>query len=53
MWLGKKYVSCRAGILLERQGKAGTLTEYIVSGNIARVVDKIQGAHSLITGNLP
>ena len=45
--------ACRAGIQLERQGKMGTLTDYIVSGNIARVTDKIQGEHALITGNLP
>jgi hypothetical protein len=38
-------------ILLERKGTQGTLSDYVISGNIARVVDKIQGAHAVIANN--
>lgn len=40
-----------AGILLERSGKAD-LTDYIISGNLARVLDRIQGQHAVVADNL-
>ncbi len=38
-------------ILLERHGTQGTLSDYVISGNIARVVDNIQGARAVIANN--
>jgi hypothetical protein len=40
-----------AGILLE--SKRGVLSDYIVSGNIAQVTDRIQGDNRLVSDNLP
>jgi hypothetical protein len=40
-----------AGILLERSGKA-ELTDYIISDNLARVLDRIQGQHAVVADNL-
>jgi hypothetical protein len=42
-----------AGIILESGKKKGTLTDYLISGNLATVSDRIQGQRRLITGNLP
>jgi len=43
-----------AGILLEiADGKKGTLSDYLVSGNLARVTDRIRGPRGLIANNLP
>jgi hypothetical protein len=42
-----------AGILLDAVGKEkGSLTDYIIGGNIARVDDEIRGERALITNNL-
>jgi hypothetical protein len=41
-----------AGILLEQSGKA-TLTDYLISGNFAPVLDRIQGQRAIVNGNLP
>jgi len=44
-----------AGIILERKGEdAGdsTLTDYLITGNLARVLDRIDGENALVTGNL-
>jgi hypothetical protein len=40
-----------SGILLERSGRAD-LTDYIISDNLARVLDRIQGQRAVITNNL-
>ena len=40
-----------AGILLERSGKA-ELTDYIISDNLAQVLDRIQGQHAVVVDNL-
>jgi len=43
-----------AGIMLEAAGKQpGTLSNYVISGNVARVIDRIQGPHAIIVNNLP
>jgi len=42
-----------AGILLERADKKGTLNNYLISGNLARVLDNIQGSGGTIVNNLP
>ena len=43
-----------AGIVLEATGKQkGTLTDYLVTGNLATVQDRIQGQHAVVTNNLP
>jgi len=43
-----------AGIVLEAVGKEkGTLSDYLISGNLARVVDRIQGERGMVTNNLP
>jgi hypothetical protein len=42
------------GILLEATGKKkGTLADYLVAGNLARVEDRIQGPRATILNNLP
>ena len=42
-----------SGIVLEATGKQkGTLTGYLISGNLATVVDQIQGPRGLIINNL-
>jgi len=35
------------------EGSVGTLTDYVISGNIARVEDGIQGARRVVTNNVP
>ena len=40
-----------AGILLDRQGGRGALTDYVILGNVARVVDRIQGPRGVIANN--
>ena len=40
-----------AGILLEAKQK-GTLTDYLITGNLATVIDRIEGARAVITNNL-
>jgi hypothetical protein len=40
-------------ILLERKGTLGTLSDYVISGNIAQVVDRIGGPRSVIANNTP
>ena len=42
-----------AGIILERSGKKGSLSDYVISGNAARVVDHIQGPCATVANNLP
>ncbi|GMU20921.1 MAG: hypothetical protein AMXMBFR13_10170 [Phycisphaerae bacterium] len=43
-----------AGIVLESTGeKTGTLDNYIISGNLARVQDSFRGRHALVSNNLP
>jgi hypothetical protein len=43
-----------AGIVLEINGKdKGTLSDYLISGNLATVADRIHGSRSIITDNLP
>jgi hypothetical protein len=42
-----------AGILLENTNQGGSLDYDIVSGNLAAVVDRINGRHSVIRDNLP
>ncbi|HWN94514.1 MAG TPA: hypothetical protein VNT99_05750 [Methylomirabilota bacterium] len=41
-----------AGILLETK-KDGTLTDYIITGNLATVQDRIKGERAIIANNLP
>lgn len=42
-----------AGIIIENTGKEkGTLTDYLISGNLATVRDQIKGAGAIISGNL-
>lgn len=41
-----------AGIILERKNKAATLTDYLISNNIARVADRIVGDNRLFNSNL-
>jgi hypothetical protein len=38
-------------ILLERKGTQGTLSDYVISGNIARVVYNLKGARAVIVNN--
>ena len=43
-----------AGIVLEAGGKQkGTLTDYLITGNLATVQDRIQGQRAIVTNNLP
>jgi len=43
-----------AGIILESVGKQkGTLTDYLISGNLATVRDRIQGERAIVANNLP
>jgi hypothetical protein len=43
-----------AGIVLEVSGqKKGTLADYVVAGNLAKVQDRIQGSRAIIVDNLP
>lgn len=42
-----------AGILLEATDKGATLTDYIISGNFASVVDRIQGRRAVKANNVP
>jgi hypothetical protein len=43
-----------AGIILEAVGKQkGTLTDCLITGNLASVADRIQGQRFIITNNLP
>ncbi len=43
-----------AGIVLETAGKQkGTLTDYLISGNLSRVLDRIQGQRGVVINNLP
>lgn len=41
-----------AGVILENRNKKGPLADYIVSGNIARVSDRIQGTNGLLVNNI-
>ena len=41
-----------AGIILENRSKNGTLADYIISGNIAQVSDRIQGTNGLVINNI-
>lgn len=41
-----------AGIVLETK-KEGTLTDYLISGNLATVQDRIRGQHASVNNNLP
>ncbi len=52
------HVSARhvaeTGIVLEAVGKEkGTFTDYLISGNLARVLDQIQGERGMVVDNLP
>ena len=40
-----------AGVILENKSKNGVLVDYIISGNIARVTDLIQGINGLVINN--
>ena len=43
-----------AGIILELGGKRrGTLTDYIITGNLATVADRVKGERGMVAGNLP
>lgn len=42
-----------AGIVLETSKETGTLTDYLVTGNVATVRDGIQGQRGVITNNAP
>ncbi|MBN1675766.1 MAG: hypothetical protein JXR37_32280 [Kiritimatiellae bacterium] len=42
-----------AGILLDRGPGGGTLDGYVVTGNVARVVDRIRGRHAVVAENRP
>ncbi len=43
-----------AGIVLEAVGKEkGTLSDYLITGNLTKVLDKIKGQRGTITNNLP
>jgi len=43
-----------AGIVLETGGKQpGTLTDYLITGNLATVQDRIKGERAIIANNLP
>jgi hypothetical protein len=45
-------MGAESGILLESTGKEkGTLSNYLISGNLATVVDQIQGAHGIVIDN--
>lgn len=41
-----------AGIVLEKKNKDATLTDYIISNNIATVTDHIQGVNGLLINNI-
>ncbi len=41
-----------AGIILENTSEKGTLNDYMISGNLARVVDHIQGQRGVIINNI-
>jgi hypothetical protein len=42
-----------AGIRLERPTDKGLLHDYVITGNLAKVMDVIQGPRAVITNNLP
>jgi hypothetical protein len=42
-----------AGVLLENTSKSGSLDYYILTDNLARILDRIEGPHSVIRNNLP
>jgi len=42
-----------AGVLLESAGKKATLTDYMITGNRALVVDRIRGRRARVADNLP
>jgi hypothetical protein len=41
------------GIILERAGTKGSLSDYVISGNAAKVIDHIQGPRGTVANNLP
>ena len=41
-----------AGIVLEKMNKDATLTDYVLSNNIATIADRIMGSNRLLIGNL-
>ena len=41
-----------AGIVIESTGK-GTLTDYLITGNLTSVADRIKGERAIISNNLP
>ncbi len=43
----------RAGIVLATDRKGGTLTEFIISENLARIVSTVNATHGIIRNNLP
>ena len=45
--------SDKAGIVLERAGEKGLMSDYVVTGNVARVVDQIKGPRGVVANNLP
>jgi hypothetical protein len=43
-----------AGIVLEALGsQKGTLTDYLITGNVATVLDRVHGEHAIVADNLP
>ena len=55
---GVRIVNVSAGgrdapIVLERSGEKGLLSDYVVSGNVAQVMDQIKGPRALVGNNLP
>jgi hypothetical protein len=42
-----------AGIVLDVSGRKGTLSDYVISGNIAKVQDRIRGPRTVVANNLP
>jgi len=43
----------QAGIVLAAERKGGTLTDFIISENLARVVNRMNASNGIIRNNLP
>ena len=51
------HVSARnvknGGVVLESKNPSGTLSDYLISDNLAEITDHIHGVNGVITGNIP
>jgi hypothetical protein len=45
--------SVPAGIVLERRNLGGTLSDYVITGNVSSVVDQISGPRGVVAENVP